>query len=155
MNVGKTGEIIASMRPRLLHLGYPLLCVQMHEKNKFASMRPRLLHLGYAGLASCFNRHISCFNEAEAFTPRIFRTPPSGSSGVRLASMRPRLLHLGYYLARGHLRHIIGGFNEAEAFTPRIFATCRRRSASATCFNEAEAFTPRISRDRPCRTARA
>ena len=71
------------MRPRLLHLGY--------ASDKFfgdlddaASMRPRLLHLGYF-FAICFQpRLIHSFNEAEAFTPRIFGEGRSLGLGLLL-----------------------------------------------------------------------
>ena len=61
-------------------------------------MRPRLLHLGYArGRASDPMRR-ACFNEAEAFTPRIQGIGDDDLAGYGCASMRPRLLHLGYSL---------------------------------------------------------
>ena len=62
-----------------------------------ASMRPRLLHLGYRTYIRIYNTIIKSFNEAEAFTPRIY---------MRNVALHPVLL----------------GFNEAEAFTPRISA---------------------------------
>ena len=88
-------KLYASMRPRLLHLGY-----EFHETTRNnteqASMRPRLLHLGYHG------KH-RLHDSAEG------------------ASMRPRLLHLGY--GKWKLSYVgnHAGFNEAEAFTPRIY----------------------------------
>ena len=62
---------MASMRPRLLHLGYAEGEVVNLVLILRASMRPRLLHLGYG--------------------------PGYGAGyGAGYASMRPRLLHLGY-----------------------------------------------------------
>ena len=63
----------------------------------------------------------TCFNEAEAFTPRIQE------------SKRPICLSENC-------------FNEAEAFTPRIRYSRFVMVADSRCFNEAEAFTPRIQR---------
>ena len=34
-------------------------------------MRPRLLHLGYVEAEDAYDYAATCFNEAEAFTPRI------------------------------------------------------------------------------------
>ena len=63
-------ETVASMRPRLLHLGY--LCWHDNHPETFrASMRPRLLHLGYLYRAERNAGLSTSFNEAEAFTPRI------------------------------------------------------------------------------------
>ena len=83
-------------------------------------MRPRLLHLGYIRFAKRLNSVWLCFNEAEAFTPRIPHRLAFSPSirwrfneaeaftprirtwqlvlrrGISRASMRPRLLHLGY-----------------------------------------------------------
>ena len=121
-----------------------------------ASMRPRLLHLGYNTYTIHADYDRQRFNEAEAFTPRIPGSSASRSRRFIYASMRPRLLHLGYrgfldagairdrasmrprLLHLGYLRHDQGDrwrrsrFNEAEAFTPRIrtlrlsHPTCRR-----------------------------
>ena len=139
-----------------------------------ASMRPRLLHLGYVGVVLAGVGHRRCFNEAEAFTPRILLFPDDLRALGKDASMRPRLLHLGYSRLRPSLirprwasmrprllhlgyeglgQHGPGeahGFNEAEAFTPRIRHHHGRPQAEGVCFNEAEAFTPRI---RPRRSA--
>ena len=46
-NFGEAVEEQASMRPRLLHLGYLFVCATRSHDDQ-ASMRPRLLHLGYA-----------------------------------------------------------------------------------------------------------
>ena len=61
-------------------------------------MRPRLLHLGYVDVRVIQELCIGGFNEAEAFTPRIFVFAVLARGGHIMASMRPRLLHLGYAL---------------------------------------------------------
>ena len=58
-------------------------------------MRPRLLHLGSEKRYTLDQTIHRCFNEAEAFTPRI----------------RPE---------KEWIRQVFRRFNEAEAFTPRI-----------------------------------
>ena len=109
----------ASMRPRLLHLGYAV-CAAAAAGLGVASMRPRLLHLGY----------------------RRFGV---GEILIGVASMRPRLLHLGYRAIWISGCIAASRFNEAEAFTPRILRfLCADSWLSQTRFNEAEAFTPRI-----------
>ena len=62
----------ASMRPRLLHLGY-LIKPILKKRVDLASMRPRLLHLGYLAIANFKGFEYPGFNEAEAFTPRMYR----------------------------------------------------------------------------------
>ena len=84
----------ASMRPRLLHLGYRS-SLASEGVNSVASMRPRLLHLGYALWIVFLTNPFIGFNEAEAFTPRIHDVLRTGRAGP-------------------------DRFNEAEAFTPRI-----------------------------------
>ena len=91
----------ASMRPRLLHLGYRA-DTDHYATAVYASMRPRLLHLGYAVAHS----HIALY---------LF------------ASMRPRLLHLGYVRRVAGWLFPCSSFNEAEAFTPRIHAWGQER----------------------------
>ena len=131
------------MRPRLLHLGYTIEKTYQIDRNK-ASMRPRLLHLGYCIRCEIIFAWFGCFNEAEAFTPRI----PSALIRLALrdlrASMRPRLLHLGYLSGSAWSYSASQRFNEAEAFTPRILAFLCSPLCARKCFNEAEAFTPRI-----------
>ena len=84
------------------------------------------------------------FNEAEAFTPRI-PICECGKESFRIrASMRPRLLHLGSRRILGYGPIGFRRFNEAEAFTPRIPAYRNHGPVRAMGFNEAEAFTPRI-----------
>ena len=83
-------------------------------------MRPRLLHLGYFLTAFPRAARLSCFNEAEAFTPRIQHDWVESDAWGHSASMRPRLLHLGYKNAAVEHARLIESFNEAEAFTPRI-----------------------------------
>ena len=154
------------MRPRLLHLGY---AGRLDDADFYAaaSMRPRLLHLGYDCTPWTVSGADCCFNEAEAFTPRIpdrdspAARPGSASMRPRLlhlgypvcahavggrrgASMRPRLLHLGYLTGQELPRARMTRFNEAEAFTPRIPPGSPPGGASVDGFNEAEAFTPRI-----------
>ena len=141
-----------------------------------ASMRPRLLHLGYMRICGLSSPKMPIsFNEAEAFTPRIRRRGKPGHIPRGRASMRPRLLHLGYRAdgqiprpasgasMRPRLLHLgyvdrvsrvcLAGlrFNEAEAFTPRILTWKSARTMTSTrCFNEAEAFTPRIPGQMAC-----
>ena len=63
-------------------------------------MRPRLLHLGsFVDGAVLAENHHMCFNEAEAFTPRI-----------RLEQFYAVII-------------VLNSFNEAEAFTPRILTS--------------------------------
>ena len=83
-------------------------------------MRPRLLHLGYTGTGARKRAQAAGFNEAEAFTPRIY--PVLDRRGICELD-----------------------FNEAEAFTPRIYRARLRILPGRPDFNEAEAFTPRIS----------
>ena len=117
---------------------------RMATRNQ-ASMRPRLLHLGYDHKESHVDSRTSSFNEAEAFTPRILYYGSTSASG-RDASMRPRLLHLGYHAEMDGAARKPHSFNEAEAFTPRIPRGERPSTRAGGRFNEAEAFTPRI----PC-----
>ena len=49
----------------------------------------------------------NCFNEAEAFTPRIQLRDNRARHKNRIASMRPRLLHLGYADYETDLREIL------------------------------------------------
>ena len=91
----------------------------MHESFSVASMRPRPFGPGYP------LRHLQeaavprCFNEAQAFRPRI-------------------------RLDRLQIHAIYDSFNEAQAFRPRIrlWRLCTARYKR--CFNEAQAFRPRI-----------
>ena len=67
-----------------------------------ASMRPRRMRLGYSALTSIARGVPGGFNEAEAHAPRI-RDIYSAHAPGRRASMRPRRMRLGY-AARDSLR---------------------------------------------------
>ena len=107
------------MRPRLLHLGsFETVARNQLGVNCFneaEAFTPRILHRRRRG-----RRSGRGFNEAEAFTPRIRSEFGPFSDGGTLASMRPRLLHLGSVAKTKMLDFCREGFNEAEAFTPRI-----------------------------------
>ena len=86
----------ASMRPRLLRLGYTLDLESEPLVKLLASMRPRLLRLGYRLPDPGRGDGGKSFNEAEAFTPRIRCPQAPDRHAPGGASMRPRLLRLGY-----------------------------------------------------------
>ena len=94
--------------------------------SRTASMRPRLLHLGYRRCAPRRHAGRDGFNEAEAFTPRI---PITSAARAHLLGTRFNEAEAFTPRIRGSdwiaLAESLGGFNEAEAFTPRIHADRR------------------------------
>ena len=88
-----------------------------------ASMRPRLLHLGSEAEEAAKAKPEPSFNEAEAFTPRIRRRILDYDLIGRQRFNEAEAFTPRIPLNARHIGMSRSRFNEAEAFTPRIL--CR------------------------------
>ena len=86
----------ASMRPRPFGPGYLIYGDLSEFDYCLASMRPRPFGPGYDASSLSWRCHIACFNEAQAFRPRIRPLSWRCHKALADASMRPRPFGPGY-----------------------------------------------------------